>query len=284
MENIFGVVILYHPEENFIDNIFTYLPLLQKIIIIDNSEPSISISPDKLPSNCILIADGQNRGIAERLNTAARLALQEGAGWLLTMDQDSFFDKIDIEAYKNCFLDYNEKKNVSIFGVNSEVQKSSINCKANLTSELITSGSIVNLSIYQKIGGFDEQLFIDEIDHEYCYRSIVNKYIIIKFDNVFMHHNLGITKQFHSLKNFKKSNRILHSPLRAYYILRNYLYVKKKYAQVLPEIFKRRQPMVMNMIKNNLLYGENKLQLLRYLFLAYRHFQKGIMGKFNPVD
>ena len=34
----------------------------------------------------------------------------------------------------------------------------------------MTSGNLLNLKIAEKIGDFEEKLFIDEVDHDYCYR------------------------------------------------------------------------------------------------------------------
>lgn len=35
----------------------------------------------------------------------------------------------------------------------------------------ITSGSILNVTIAKQLGSFDENLFIDEVDSEFCYRA-----------------------------------------------------------------------------------------------------------------
>ena len=35
---------------------------------------------------------------------------------------------------------------------------------------VITAGSLISIMAYKAIGGYNEALFIDEVDHEYCYR------------------------------------------------------------------------------------------------------------------
>lgn len=279
MEKVFGVVILYHPPQKVIENITTYLPFVEGLIVIDNSEPAVQLELGSINKQLFVIADANNSGIAERLNAAAKIALDNHAEWLLTMDQDSCFSADTIAAYINCFQAFNNRDNVAMFGVNYIQQPSSANCEAIEIDLLITSGSLVNLNIFKKIGGFDEKLFIDEVDSEYCLRAIVNNYRIIQFKNIYLHHSLGTINEYRSLKSLKKTPRSLHSPVRIYYMIRNYLYVQQMYKDKLPGSFPDRKMTVINRIKNNFLYGKKRWKLLKYIFLAYKHYRTGRMGK-----
>ncbi|MCH5717221.1 glycosyltransferase family protein [Niabella hibiscisoli] len=91
MEKVFGVVILYNPADDIKQHIQTYLDKVDRLFVFDNSELIADRKPEELGHKVVVVADGVNRGIAERLNTAARMAIAEGGKWLLTMDQDSFF-------------------------------------------------------------------------------------------------------------------------------------------------------------------------------------------------
>lgn len=279
MEKVFGVVILYHPQEKVVENIATYLPFVEGLIVIDNSEPSVKIDLSNIHKKLFVIADGNNRGIAERLNTAAKIAGEHQAAWLLTMDQDSCFSSETIKNYFNCFQAFANKDNVAMFGVNYIQEPAYINCEAIDIDLLITSGSLVNLDVLKKIGGFDEKLFIDEVDSEYCFKATVNNYSIIQFKNIYLQHSLGTINEYRSLKNLKKTARSLHSPIRMYYMVRNYLYVQNIYKDKLPGGFPDRKMTVINRIKNNFLYGKKRMQLLKYIFLAYKHYRNGRMGK-----
>lgn len=281
MEKIFGVVILYNPTAEVKQNIISYLPWVQKLLIIDNSEPASAMDFDFPKDKVLVIADGENKGIAARLNQAASYAIEENATWLLTMDQDSFFDHNNLTLYGNCFKSYSEKDRIAMFGVEFEQVPEISDCDIVETDMLITSGSLVNLDVCQKIGGFDEALFIDEVDAEYCFRAITKGYKTVKFNNVFLNHSLGTIVQHRSLKSFKKTNRTLHTPIRVYYMVRNYMYVAHKYQQDMPSSFPYRKKAILNRIKNNIIYGRNKLTILKYLFLAYRHYKLGRMGKFK---
>ena len=154
-------------------------------------------------------------------------------------------------------------------------------CIYNKSSHLITSGSSLNLEIFKKIGVFDEQLFIDNVDHEYCFRAIVKGYEIAKLNNILLNHSLGTLGFYRSLKNLKRSPRALHSPLRIYYMVRNYFYLKRRYVNVFKTEINTMRKSLLNRIKNGLLYGDKKLLLLKNIYRGYLHYKQGKMGKLN---
>lgn len=281
MENVFGAVILYNPSDDIKQHIRTYLDKVNKLFVFDNSESIVNRNLEELGDKIVVIADGVNRGISERLNAAAKAAIAEGGRWLLTMDQDSFFAEESLEHYMRCLDRFIEKENVGMFGVEYEIANERFDCDSEATTQLITSGSIVNLLLFDTIGGFDEQLFIDEVDSEYCFKSNQKGYQTIKFKNIFLNHSLGIVSEHRSLKNFKTTPRTLHSPLRVYYMIRNFLYVSRAYQQEQPVTFPYRKRALLNRIKNNFLYGKKRTLLIKYLWLAYWHFKTGNMGKLN---
>ncbi|MER3463640.1 MAG: hypothetical protein C4329_03655, partial [Chitinophagaceae bacterium] len=67
--------------------------------------------------NLTYLHDGENRGIAARLNQACKLAIQEGFAWLLTMDQDSFFSDQMLDQYLHCCATYTQLNKVAQFGI-----------------------------------------------------------------------------------------------------------------------------------------------------------------------
>lgn len=277
MNQINGVVILYQPNDNVNENINTYLPFVNKLYVFDNSEPaSNKILPNE---KIIVIADNQNKGIAERLNQACKLAQADGADWLLTMDQDSYFSEDNLSLYKKVFEQFDDKDKTAIIGVEYNHKPNNKIIDWIDSDALITSGSLVNLKLNNKLGGFDEALFIDDVDGDYCLNTIANGYRSILFNNVYLNHSLGTISVHRSFKNFKKTNRVLHSPIRMYYAVRNYLYLEKKYKHLLPQLPIIRKKTLQNRLKNNLFYGKNKLQLVRFILLAFYHYKKGKMGK-----
>ncbi|WP_162817966.1 glycosyltransferase [Niabella yanshanensis] len=280
LEKVFGVVILYNPTKEVLDNISSYRKALDHLAIIDNSERLHAVQFEE-NEQVTFFADGENRGISERLNQAAAFAKSRGAKWLLTMDQDSFFSEYIFDRYLNCVAVFSGRNEVAMFGVEFESTEQREDCFSEDTDNLITSGSLLNLDLFEKIGEFDINLFIDEVDFDYCIRSIRSGLRIVRFKNICMHHSLGIVHQRRSFKTFKITSRTLHPPLRLYYMVRNYLYLRDKYGAEFPAAFGIKRTDLLNRIKNRLLYGNARLETFRYLLKAYRHYRSAKMGKYK---
>jgi rhamnosyltransferase len=203
-------------------------------------------------------------------------AFDETYQWLLTMDQDSFFDKSQI---KNFFF-YAERKfsardDIAIICPQHSIKA---NTKDNDSYKpvirAITSGSLVNVEICKKLGGFDAKLFIDEVDFEYCYRALVNGFKIYQFEGVFLNHQIGKTKKAGYLSYVKSSNRVIHSPTRIYFMVRNHFYVASKYSKYFPKEFNKRRKELLVSLKNNLLFSGLFFKVLSSAWKGYVHYKQ----------
>lgn len=279
MGPIAAIVITYLPGLEVSRNILSYLDQVDHLYITDNSLPKHSFPQELLEHPKItVIRDGGNEGIAVRLNQVAAMALRDGYGWLLTMDQDSYFDTDNIQSYFDYVAEYPQAAEVAMFGVET-VQKPALIADLNEpVDRLITSGSLVNLTLYNKIGPFDEQLFIDEVDHEYCYRAAIRGYHIIQFTHIFLEHQLGESVEVRTVKGYHKRTSF-HAPVRLYYMVRNFLYVRARYKDIFQKDLKIRGIALLHRLKNNLLYGPHKWGTLKMIFAALNDYKKGKMGK-----
>ncbi len=280
-----GVVILYHPDTSaLIVHLETYLPVLEKLLLLDNSETpnqnlaeTLSIlAPNKIQYQFF----GVNRGIAERLNQAVETAKILGYRYLLTMDQDTGFQPGQMRQYWQKVQE-NQLEKVVQFGVNCQPDFTPINTTAQETNNLITSGSILDLSHIDQIGPFDEQLFIDFVDTEFSFRVIEKGYRNILFANIVLQHRIGYLKMGRSLKNLKSSARILHAPIRVYYILRNGLHLLFRSSYVKGA---QRKLLISNMkmLKNNLIYHNQLAEVYSHALSAIYDFVFHKMGKKQP--
>lgn len=281
MLKLAGVVILYHPDlSKTIENIATYASQLNKLYLFDNSvQPSMDVSKDlahlKIPIE--YITTGTNEGIAKRLNEASHKARQESYDFLLTMDQDSSFKPGDFEKYKSLIQSSNNS-NVAQYGVNHQPDFTPAKDLPEEALALITSGSILNLSLTDKVGVFNEYFFIDFVDTEFSYRVIQNGYINLMFSNIVLNHSLGTLIEGRSLVSLKKSKRIIHSPIRVFYVIRNCLYLLFK-VKGLSASMKQEVIRSIKIIKNDLIYNPQLLAVYKNLFLGVYCFVFNKMGK-----
>ena len=278
-KNVVAVVVLYNPNRLVIKNILTYHSFLENIVVVDNSETANEeiLNDLKKMLKTHLIVNHENRGIATALNQGIEKAILLGGEWILTMDQDSYFEADMLKNYFKLFNDLNDKVKIAALGPSYEKENSLE--QIIKVENLITSGTLLNADVFKKIKGYDEKLFIDEVDNDYCYRAQLEGYDLYQCNNIFMNHALGNKKQITSIFGSKKT-RILHSPIRLYYIVRNSLYMSEKYKNVFPIAIKKTNRDVIVRIKNNLLYGSEKWSTIKFLVLGILHFKKNRFGKY----
>lgn len=275
---IIAAVILYNPDEKVISNIETYSNYAAQTLIFDNSKTSNEHWFKQL-KHCIYFHNGENEGIAKRLNQACEFAIANKYHFVLTMDQDSFFDDGMLTTYLTCMESYHQLHSTAMFGIDYHGKQTQSSCNPVPVDKLITSGSVINMDVYKKLGGFDENLFIDEVDHEYCYRALVNNYEIVKMANIYMNHSMGYLKRHRSLKNWELTDRRLHHPVRLYYMVRNFLYVRSRYQKTLPESIKSSRHSLFIQLKNNLLYHKERWKVVKFIMKGYRDYRREKWGK-----
>lgn len=287
---IVGVVVLYNPDESVVNNINSYIDDVEKLYLIDNS--SIDNSNMFKHKKFEYIANYNNLGIAKALNMGAEKAIKEGYEWLLTMDQDSMFEKNAVkdmleflnQMKSNTYLTKVINTTYEQLGLISPLhmvgEKEDISYDGIETMEVVmTSGNIINLKAYQKISGFKDWLFIDCVDFDYCLNLISNGYNVIRLNFVKLNHNLGnqISKKI-LWKTLYSSN---HSAVRRYYMVRNKYYIYDMYHDKFPIYCS-------NLLKSTnhehlkiWLCEKNKFLKNKYIKMGKKHYQKGIKGELN---
>ena len=279
-------VILYHPKEEDLKNIFSYLDKVEKLYVFDNTENKSIHSYFETYSKIEYYSDHENLGLSIRLNQAANLAILDNYDYLLTMDQDSYFLEINLETYFNDIKIDIFRDDIGIYGLehsDSEKETTPNEVKYSEVHDLITSGSVLNLKNFMKIGGFDEKIFIDGVDIDFCLATIQKGYKCIAFKNNFFVHSLGEnvkTRSFKTLYLISKNKR-LHSPIRIYYMKRNMLYLEKKYKATFPEYIDEIKTKYHSLIQKNRNYSSNIYKLMKYERKAILDFKNQKMGKIS---
>lgn len=88
---------------------------------------------------------------------------------------------------------------------------------------LISSGMLTTIDVLKDIGGYDERLFIDYVDTDWCLKAQSKGYTLYVIPSIQMQHAIGA-------KSIRVFGRYLsvHSPTRRYYMLRNSLFMSRK--------------------------------------------------------
>lgn len=276
---IAGIVTLYNPTDADIGNISTYIDDIDKLYIVDNTEGNSNEA--RIPNNNKIkyMFRNENIGVAAALNVGANLATQEGYEWLLTMDQDTTFKPGVIPKMKEII----NSQDMSKIGIVTPWHKTKANIKKpnvkhDNPTDVMTSGNILNLEIFRKIGGFQEDFFIDGIDIEYCLKLHKNGYNILRINDLEIEHNLGDI--FFRNIIIKKLLCTNHSYIRRYYIMRNNHYIYDMYKDYNYKFCKS----IINQRSNILavvLFEKDKYRKLRNYLRGYIDYKKGIKGKYR---
>ena len=258
-------------HKKFAIGIVTYQPDEQRL------KENIAAAKVQPEAGDILIADndkGENLGMASGLNQLCQQAIDLGYEWVVTLDQDSVMQPGTLSE----FTHYTDLEDVAIICPRIEDrsmgrQYARSDKGTEYIQHCITAGNLVRLSAWQAVGGFSEELFIDGVDFDFCMKLQEHGYKILRTNNVFLLQEVGhgqaINLPFH-----KQISILNHSPLRLYYIARNYLYIGSQHRQLLHwalEVTKRMFIVVC--------FEQDKWRKLCYMFTGIRHYRKGIMGK-----
>lgn len=231
-----AVVVAYFPDDGFQDRLQLILPQVDALVVVDNSPGDAGRSSTQIPwddnGQIHLVENRDNLGIAKALNQGLEHALQLNCRWLLTLDQDSRCqpDMVQtlLQVASSC------KARPTVIGGNyfdakrgrhEVTSDGSGECLEQKT--VITSGCMVEASFAQAIGGFREDYFIDQVDHEFCLRARRHGRTVVISRKPVMDHSVG----GHSGPKVPLRGSMLpdHSPLRKYYITRNSIVTARAY-------------------------------------------------------
>ena len=234
--------------------------------------------------NIVLKKYKENKGLAYPDNQILN-EIYGNYKFLLLMDQDSSFYNNNFIKYKNLINDL-QWENILALGCNLvnfnyNIDNDHVKIFVKQVDRLINSGTIINVDLAKKIGGWNEDLFIDEVDFDFCYRGILRKNKLLQTNNaVCLRHSVGkpLKKRF----IFKTYESMNHNYIRKYYIMRNRLYVWKRYHHINEKnFFKNYLKANFNLVKEIILIEDDKIMKLKYCYYGIRDFFFFFMGKFN---
>lgn len=270
-----AIVIVYYPNiEDLKLNVLSFIEDIDKLIIWDNTpvkdQSHFNLDIPEIKDKSLVFTTGKNEFIAYPLNRAINWCLENDYNYLLSMDQDSLFEKGSFKMYINKIKLNPDFKN-AIFGVNPNdqflIQENFLE-----TNWFITSGSIYDVSIIKKIGGFREDYQIDCVDNEICYKVKINGYKVVVDTKCKLNQIYGAPL---SKYGFTTSG---YSPFRTYSILCNHILLWKDYPDMLDANLKR------TIIKDYLIYRFVKIILaedkkIKKLLALFHGLMDGLKGK-----
>lgn len=230
-------VVTYNPDIDLLrQNIDAVIDLVDALLIVDNGSANIEELRQLMVSfktrgyeQTELIEFENNLGIAAALNCLLQKGKEKGYKWVLTLDQDSRVPDNIINANAEKLLCDERIGIISAVIDNKNRPAQKLKREDRLYSEIkkcITSASLTSVDSWERVGGFDEWMFIDEVDHEFCARLRKCGYSILRNNEVVLTHSIGKAHEARFL--WKKITFSSHSPFRKYYQIRNLIYESRK--------------------------------------------------------
>ncbi len=259
-------VVFYHPTPAQVQQAIAFSANFAHTIIVDNTEDKKSDLTElfRREVNIQYTFAGKNMGIAAALNSCFSSASTAGSIWLLTMDQDSTFSKKDLDIFLENSFKYEDEESVAVIA--PVYHSAHLSNTFRESDAVITSGSLTKVCAWQRVKGFTEALFIDEVDHDFCLRLKMAGFKILQFQNVLLRHELGATS------HGSKHPRQYHNAIRLYYIVRNGLWLINKYRTVFPEFITARKKYILYEFKNAVLHSGHPVKCIRFTLLAIYHY------------
>ncbi len=236
--DVCAVIVTYNPDRAFAQNMRALYPQVGKMIIVDNRSAAASYSlivETAAVCDAEIVWNQENRGIAAALNIGIKRALFSGQySWVATFDQDSEASTGYCDAMYAALSACPFRDQVAIVGANCSEPMHKAR-EGPVTHQYvyreikstITSGSFVRTRVFAICGVFDESLFMDYVDHEFCLRVRKYGFKVIQAGGALLAHRLG-SPTFHRFfgRRFVTSN---HDASRRYFNARNRLIVYRRY-------------------------------------------------------
>ena len=247
---ITSVTVAFNPDPSRLaEQLAALRDQVDEIVIVDNGSAPPVKSILAQPEIATLIGDvshinfivlAENQGIASGFNIGVEASRKGAAEFVLLLDQDSVpaADMVgELHAGYRQAAGESSLKRVAAVGPriidsrdaheypfirlgwfrNKHIRCAVSHEKPVVCDFLISSGCLIAMSAFDKIGGFDDALFIDSVDLEWCFRARRGQFSLYGICGARLDHRLGDHRRVVLNKIFL----VVHSPLRIYYITRN---------------------------------------------------------------
>ncbi|WP_320535186.1 glycosyltransferase family 2 protein [Robbsia andropogonis] len=292
------VVVFYHPDDACIRRA-NRLSQRYLCVVVDNTpkcdrrDPARSTSNAALDPGVVYLSNGANLGIATAFNRGISCLREQGCDIALLFDQDSEPDDMLLTQLPLTLAALRARgERVAVVGPayrdsrfggvtpfvrfdRFSMQRVEVAGDTLLDIDfLISSGSCINVEAWTDLGVFDDDLFIDFVDFEWCVRAKHAGYRVIGVPWLQMTHQLGEEPVLVFGRRYP-----MHSATRHYYLFRNSIaMLKRRYVPLgwkLPELYKIPSRFVV--------YALFPQDRSAHIGMALRGLWHGLIGRSGPL-
>ena len=174
------VVILFNPDVEHIRSLIdAFCAPDWNVILVDTPSPQQAL----LTTDVTYLHYPSNIGIAHAQNVGLKMLFNEGSDYAFLLDQDSLFSPgIAVELIRQ-FQDLEQRSPIAAIGPSIYCQFSEcvdqgvlqkgkqVSEKLKTVKQIIASGMLISKRAFERVGEKESELFIDGVDHEWCWRA-----------------------------------------------------------------------------------------------------------------
>lgn len=195
-------IVLYNPDINRLEeNIDAVISQVSRLYLWDNASNNLNAIEVLLRARFAdrpieIIYSEENAGLPMAYNALCTRAAGDGFTSLFLLDQDSVTGDGCVSRLAE-LLESREEGTVGIAAAryidrNARPQDNASSCSGvQEVDRTITSGSLLSLEAWRSVGGYDELLFIDWVDYDFCYRLTQAGFSILVDNSVYILHEIG---------------------------------------------------------------------------------------------
>lgn len=280
-------MVLYNPEPESVREAVRLLsPQVDAVVLVDNSEGDNSEVFGSLPGVAYFPCR-RNLGIAAAQNMGIMYLKERHYEYVLFSDQDSVCTPGLVEDLMEAHRELSQRYAVAAVGpmpVNEDTGREYFN-RGDLisverigdrefynVSKIVSSYSLIRLDAFDRVGLYNESLFIDAVESSWCFRAAryhgLHTFLV---PDLKMSHVMGVPGR---LLGRQIS---ISSPFRIYYQFRNLIWESREdYA---PAFWKKRN--LLNILPKLIYYPLMPGPRLKYMGAMFRGLRDGIFMKYR---
>lgn len=276
---VFAGVVTYNPDLGELRAcVESVIPQVSEVLLYDNGSDNageVAALVDSMP-HVSLLSSNRNAGLAVALNALSQSALEAGADAVFFLDQDTVATE-GLVAEELASLG----GDVALVCARTRDRNAGDEYKLPQLSRVedvpfcITAGSLLSCEALASVGGYDERLFVDLVDHEICYHLRHAGWRVVRDEGATISQTIGSKEYVFSLPRIKRGRIVLipyyrtnHALFRKHDMGRSFAIVRDKYRKT--PYAKEQLGTMVRVLLRSVMVERHSVAVLRELFSGYR--------------
>lgn len=220
------IFVLYHPETSVLNKLDRFIEFGYSVIVVINAIDQHSLEKLQSKRDLHVINNPNNIGLASALNQGIKYAFDHlNTQFVILFDQDSEpHAELPTQLAREFMAHGSGLACIGPMLTDIKTRDAQYLAQNKASVQTIpTSGTVISQEAFIKVGPMMDALFIDSIDHEWCFRAVQMGFKIAVSNKVLMPHNMGEL----GLNWMGQYKPLYRNPVRHFYIIRNSIYLIK---------------------------------------------------------